>query len=241
MVNCQQSETQITPYVDEVLEVPAREALEAHLAACPACRASADAERQARTWLRGHAAELRVPPPPGLEARLRAVGGVVAAPRAPRWPAWPVAATLLVGLIGTGLWVLGTQNRALASELRADHERCFTFEPARAAVEHAVVVDGETIDVPLGSQAHALDLRAVRRCRVAGEPMAHALYRSHGEPVSLFVATGRRAGAVRAIMGYEVRAWDDERRTYALVGHLAAERMDDLARFLGARAVAAPR
>jgi anti-sigma factor RsiW len=97
---------QVDDYVDGTLPAPARAALEAHLAICPACRMLASdlhAIRVAALTLERHV------PPPRIWGRLAAIHTQARPPLTPGWlGAWqPLASAAAAVLLATGLWWVG--------------------------------------------------------------------------------------------------------------------------------------
>jgi anti-sigma factor (TIGR02949 family) len=70
-VDCKDLESLVTPYVDGEVTSEQCAAIEAHLAACPDCRRSAEAESGARAVVRRCRGSLRAPAPPSLHAKCR--------------------------------------------------------------------------------------------------------------------------------------------------------------------------
>ncbi|MFN8060620.1 MAG: zf-HC2 domain-containing protein [Vicinamibacterales bacterium] len=233
MSNCQEFESLITALVDDELSDADRQRVQQHLERCSPCRAVADAERHVQALIHAERATLCPAAPVRLGAACARAADGGRARGAADWKRWAIAASLLTAaVVGFGLWS-GGRTPALASELLADHERCFRFEPTTLADVRSIEVDGQAISVPAGDPSHGLELHAVRRCRLGVMAAAHALYRSHGGQVSLFVAaTPASADFGPEIMGYEVRTWRRADRQYALVGHLASSEMDDVLAFM---------
>jgi anti-sigma factor (TIGR02949 family) len=70
-VDCKDLESLVTPYVDGEVTPAQCAAIEAHLAECPDCRRSAEAESGARAVVRRCRDTLRAPAPPSLRAKCR--------------------------------------------------------------------------------------------------------------------------------------------------------------------------
>ncbi len=115
----------VTAFVDGELDASSPAAVAAHVEACPACRAQAEAERD----LRARLGRLPVPElPAGFEARLRSrVRRRPVAAMAARW-ALPLAATLVLGF-----WLRG-HAPFVAWDLARDHDKCFSRRPLPAKV-----------------------------------------------------------------------------------------------------------
>ena len=158
----------------------------AHLEACPACRAQAEAERELRARLRGLPSPAL---PAGLEARVRrARRARPFAARAARW-AVPVAAVLLAGV-----WLRG-HAPFVAWDLARDHDKCFSRQPlpakvwSREPLEVASWFERQGTRLPaLPAQVGELELVGARYCPLASLSMApHVYYRSATSRVSVFV------------------------------------------------------
>jgi anti-sigma factor RsiW len=173
--------------VDGELDAEAAAAVAAHLEACPACRAQAEAERALRARLR------ELPPrelPAGLEERVRdrvrrRSATVPAAVRR----VLPLAAVLVAGL-----WLRG-HAPFVAWELARDHGHCFSRQPLPAKVrtgEPAIVAawfEDRGARVPeVPDRVGELALVGARFCRLADVSSApHLYYASATSHVSVFV------------------------------------------------------
>jgi anti-sigma factor RsiW len=176
----------VTAYVDGALDAAGCPELEAHLAACPECRAQAEEERALRARLRA------LPPPspsPGLEARVR--GSLRPRRRAASW-LLPLAA----GLVALLAWARGA-TPFVAWELSRDHDHCFGGRRLPAKVwssDPAYVAEwfqGQGTRVPvIPEAAGGLELVGARYCTLLDRRVAH-LYYSNGEHhLSLFLVPG---------------------------------------------------
>ncbi|HEX9186529.1 MAG TPA: zf-HC2 domain-containing protein [Vicinamibacteria bacterium] len=176
----------VTGFVDGELDAASLVEMAAHVEACPACRAQAEAERELRARLRG----LPVPGlPAGFEASLRSrVRRRPVAVTAARW-ALPLAATLVFGL-----WLRG-HAPFVAWDLARDHDKCFSRRPLPAKVwsgDPAVVsgwFEAKGTAVPaLPAEVGALRLQGARYCPLASLALApHVYYAAEDRHVSVFV------------------------------------------------------
>jgi anti-sigma factor RsiW len=176
----------VTGFVDGELAPALAAEVAAHIDACPACRAQAEAERELRSRLR------RLPSPElprGLEARVsRASRKPRLAERAVRWTL-PLAAVLLFGI-----WLRGYAP-VVAWDLARDHGHCFSRQPLAAQVSspdpHAVGAwFGERgTELPeLPAQVGELALVGGRFCPLVSlSTAAHVYYRSASNHLSVFV------------------------------------------------------
>lgn len=237
-MNCKQVEEQLPAYVEGGPSAGATQ-IDAHLAACPACRASAHAQRVARAVLRARAAELSPMAPPGLRTRVgahldahrdapsRGRTVVPALPWGGRLSAF-AAAAMLVLTVGAILLPVTTMRSTgvLAAQLALDHMKCFMIDGDADAppmtkqdAEAALKRDYDfAIDVPASLPSAHLQLVAVRRCLYGDGRAAHLMYRVDGEPVSLFVLPGlTRPAAELSLFGHGQLVWAQGDRTYMLV------------------------
>jgi anti-sigma factor RsiW len=250
--NCGDLDERLTPFVDDEAAPGDREAVGAHLAACPPCRKHANDERTARDLIREHRTELVPQAPASLRARCASLRTSGAAPvplatgRRPRvgaiirrWAPLSVAATLLLAI--TGVFVFGLNNRveALAASLTVDHVKCFKVTASDASTDAPAATrqwhqDHQwAVTIPPSSPAEQLRLVDVRRCYSTDGRAAHMMYKWRGAPLSLYVLPAETGHdqIVRKV-GHRAVIWSANRRTYAVVddGHAAPE---DLTRVIG--------
>ena len=246
-MNCAQVEEQLPRYVDGE-RVDTAAAIAAHIETCEACRASAYAQRAARSVLRARATELAPVAPPGLRTRLIAnLPQDRKTPRPQDLKTLPVfgwtgrlsafaAAAMLMLTLGAVLLPIATvrSTAVLAAQLALDHLKCFTIDGdadgqpiASADAEATLLRDFDlSVTVPASLSSERLDLLAVRRCLYGDGRAAHLLYRVNGEPVSLFILPGlTRPAAELSLFGHDEVVWTQGDRTYMLVARagLASE------------------
>jgi anti-sigma factor RsiW len=195
----------VTALVDGALAAREAASLEEHLAACPPCRALADADRAVRRRLHGlPAPELPSGLEPRLRARLRAARSRRVAPRLLRF-ALPVAAVLALAL-----WARGVPA-VVAWQLVNDHRHCFSYSEPPAAVrssDPAVVAGwfaGQGTPLPrVPPLAGSARLFGGRYCYFPDLSVApHVYYTGGSQPLSVFVlAHDARFGG-----SYETRLW----------------------------------
>lgn len=178
----------VTALVDGVLEGADRAETETHLAACGACRAQAEEEREIRAALRGlPAPEL----PAGLEGRVRRLL------RGARRPSPGVVARRLLPLAAVlvaGLWLRGSAP-VVAWELSRDHDHCFSKAKLPAEVwagDPSVIAEwfaerGRQLPL-LPASAGQLMLVGARRCPMPDLSFApHVYYASARSQLSVFL------------------------------------------------------
>ena len=214
-------------------------AAETHFAACPSCRAGAEAERAMRGLVREHRAQLSAQAPETLRARCvpraaaprTSAGPAAAAPRGflvRRWMPLSLAATLVLAV--AGVFLLGINNRAeaLAASFALDHTKCFSLtndhDTADAGTEEQAwaTAQGWQVLVPRTDPAEELKLVDVRRCFSSDGKTCHMMYTWRGRPLSVYVLP-RSSGDDRVVdkLGHEAAIWSANDRTYAVVadGH----------------------
>jgi anti-sigma factor RsiW len=217
----------VTGYVDGVLDAPSREAVEGHLAGCPACREQAGFERALRERLRA----LPAPEPrPGLAADVRR--GLRARPLSTSRVVLATAAGLtLAFLLGRGAAPF------VALELAWDHGHCFSKRVLPAQVwsdDPDRLTDWfarQGTELPaLPAAAGGLELVGARYCPLLDRKVGHVYYVGRGRHVSLYAIPGsvRFSGDfLDTTAGRVVRLLRIEGRTVGLVG----ERPEDVAAF----------
>jgi anti-sigma factor RsiW len=235
-MNCQEIEPSLAPYVDGECPAPERSGVEAHLAACPFCRAKVATERASHELLRARCRDLRGCAPAALRQRCaaqRAAGHRGILRRQP-WLSLSLAATLVLAIGVFLLFGLGSSVDTYAAQLAVDHLKCFQFPPAAASGDIAAigrewqVAHGWPLRVAAPSASEHLELLGIRRCGSSHGSVAHVLYRWRGRPLSLYVLNARvehvAAGEHDPIahdavkkLGQQEIVWSDKGRTYAVV------------------------
>jgi anti-sigma factor (TIGR02949 family) len=226
MMNCQDVEGRITPLVDGELVAAEAEAVNAHLAACPACRRAAEQEQTCRRVLRECAPRLAAHAPVSLKARVR--GALPAAPRSrSRAWRWALAAAAMLTIFVGLLAVAGVVQPVpvFAAQAALDHLKCLRLGPHSASSDARAIEaswkawQGWDLKVPTGQTA-GLRLLGYRRCVVTEGKLAHLIYERNGSIVSLFVLPGGPdvARAELEMFGQDAVLWSSHGRTYALVG-----------------------
>ena len=260
MMNCREVEANLAGYVDGACATAQRGGIEAHLNACPSCRAHAARERAAHDLLRRRCAQLRGRAPEALHQRCAAqralAGGTLAGARsfAQRpWVRLSLAATLV---FATGLFVLfgvGTPVETYAAQLAADHIKCFQFPPQAAAADAETAgrqwheTYGWPLKVAASSAPQDLQLLGVRRCGSTRGRVAHVLYRWRGQPLSVYVLNSRIEeaadepddhdhphSAVRTLGEQEI-IWSQDGRTYAVVARAPLPELRQVASYVRQR------
>jgi anti-sigma factor RsiW len=228
MPDCRKLEPLFTPYVDGELTAAERDAVAAHVRACPPCHQRVAAERTVRTLLQARrpvfAAEHA---PSALRARCAAAG---ARPSAVAWRArlgpLALAASLVLVVSGAFLYELTDRSaRVMAAELTADHMKCFAVNAmlgthqTAGAVESAMLSGfGWHVQLPDALPQVGLQLVGARPCLYGEGRIAHLMYRHDGHPVSLFMLPrSARPEEMLRVMGHEAAIWSAGNRTFVLI------------------------
>lgn len=252
-MRCREIETLFAAYVDDEAPPAERQAVDAHLHACPPCRERVAGERAARDVVRARRATLRPCASEALRRRC-AAHGVAPAVRgglltARAWVPLSLAAAVLLA-VSSVLFFAGNSAEVLAAQLAVDHVKCFKFAPAPGPVDPLAEGRkwesgyGWPLTVPPSAPAEQLELVGVRRCLSSQGRIAHMLYRWRGQPLSVFVLNSRARGRperedVRADLqetveklGERAIIWSHGDRTYAVVGRDAAPELQQVARYV---------
>ena len=258
MPDCASVTHLVTPYVDGELASSDRAPLDAHLGACPVCRARVAAERAVRDLLQQRRADLcDLPAPAALRARcaaLRADAGRAPLPLSPdrqvSWSAWrgrlaPFAAAAALVLV-VGGWFLyqatARSSRVMAAELAADHVKCLAMNAALGTHASADTVQaamasgfGWPMHLPARPESEGLELVGSRPCLYGEGRIAHIMYRHNGRPVSVFMLPHtERPGQILEVLGHQCAIWTGEDRTFVLVSRESRPEVERLAAFVQA-------
>lgn len=217
----------VTGYVDDALDEASREAIEAHISGCQACREQVESERALRARLRALAP---AEPRPTLAADVRR--------RLRRKP--PSASRILLataaGLAIAFLWGRGAAP-FVAFELAWDHGHCFSKrvlpaqvwsgDPERVAEWFA----RQGTQIPaVPAAAGGLELVGARYCPLVDRKVGHLYYAGRGRHLSVYAVPGSvRFGRdfLDNPRARVVRLLRVEGQTVGLVG----ERPEDVAAF----------
>ena len=253
-MDCHDVRTHLVDLHRRRLPAPLRAEVEAHLAGCPACRASLDADEALEGLLRG--ALPRPAAPASLVAALEAQGAPRAAP--PRRPARALAGLALAAavLLALSAVVVGRRDETggaevrLTEELVNDHLRVLaSLRPAEVEgggphqvkpwfegrLEFAPVVPEPAGDLVLrgGAVGYVFDRRAaVLQYTLRLHRLTLLVVRAEGLPWP------EGASARSGVRGFTVVRWRAGELGYALVSDVAAPELDRVA--AGLRAATGP-
>ena len=236
MPSCREIDPLFAPYVDGEATPGERAIVEAHLLACPKCRHHTALQAAVRSTVREKLC--RPCAPEALKARCRAAARAGAGPFGMSYPSLrtlSVAAALTIVTGGVLLYGLSGLPTVLAAQLTLDHMACFT----RRASDESVDVGasearfahdyGQEVHLPRLSSP-GLQLVNLRRCYYGEGPAAHAMYRFHGRPVSLYVIPdARRDRAAADVFGHDAIVWSRGNTTYVLLADEPRDTLEALA------------
>jgi anti-sigma factor RsiW len=237
MPSCREIDPLFAPYIDGEATADQRQIVDAHLRACPKCRHHTALQTAVRQTVRTKLC--RPSAPDELRTRCRA------AARAGMGPfgtlrstiaSLSMAAALLLVVGGVLLYSLTRLSpTVLAAQLTLDHVKCFAVHETHAPVDVATTEQqyartyGGDVHLPRPTIA-GLQLVAMRRCFCGEGAAAHAMYRLHGRPVSLYVipdATHDRAST--EVFGHDAVIWSKGNVTYVVLGNEPRETLEALA------------
>jgi anti-sigma factor RsiW len=256
-IDCTELERSIDAYLDGEFDARERAEVDAHLAACPRCRATASAQGRLREALRARLREAMSPPaaagraPPALRARIELA---IARQRRPLWrrALAPIPISTMAACAAGAILVLATHggDAALAEEAVRSHHRALPLEILSASVGEASIPAwfADKLDFkpsPPRFRASGVRLVGARLAQLREWPAAYMRYelpRGKGglfivdDPQHRFDAAGRQvmvgSKAIHLVTarGYNVAVWRDGEIVYSLVSDLDEAALYDLVR-----------
>jgi anti-sigma factor RsiW len=230
MPSCREIDPLFAPYIDGEATADQRAIVDAHLKACPKCRHQTALQSVVRESVRTKLC--RPCAPEGLRTRCRAAAHA----RRLTFRSLSLAAALVLVVGGVLLYVLtGLSPAVLAAQLTLDHVKCFAVHDADTPVDVRVSEEqyareyGATVHLPRAAIA-GLQLVGMRRCFCGEGVAAHAMYRLHGRPVSLYVIPdASRERASTDVFGHDAVIWSKGNVTYVLLGKEPRAALEGLA------------
>lgn len=235
MPSCREIDPLFAAYVDGEATAGEREMVDAHLQACPKCRHQTALQAAVRDTVRTKVC--RPSAPEQLRARCRAAAhtGPFGIRRA---TIMSLSVAAAVALIAGGVLLYGLTRLSptvLAAQLTLDHVKCFAVYDTNTPVDPRAGEDqyardyDQRIELPRAS-VPGLQLVAIRRCYCGEGAAAHAMYRLHGRPVSLYIIPdASRARASADVFGYDAVIWSQASVTYVLVSSEPRATLEQLA------------
>ena len=238
MPSCREIDPLFAPYIDGEANAEQRAIVDAHLRACPKCRHQTALQSAVRETVR--AKLCRPCAPEELRTRCRAAARAGMGPFGTTRStllSLAMAAALLFVVGGVLLYALtGLSPTVLAAQLTLDHVTCFAVHDAdapvdvRAGEEQYERAYGGDIRLPR-VDISGLQLVNMRRCFCGEGVAAHAMYRLHGRPVSLYVIPDANRGrASMDVFGHDAVMWSNGNATYVLVSREPRETLETLAK-----------
>lgn len=226
MPSCREIDPLFAPYIDGEATADQRTIVEAHLKACPKCRHQTALQSAVRESVRTKLC--RPCAPEELRTRCRAAARFGMGPfgtTRSTLASLSLAAALVLVVGGVLLYALtGLSPAVLAAQLTLDHVKCFAVHDtdtpvdARASEEQYARDYGTAVHLPPVAIA-GLQLVGMRRCFCGEGAAAHAMYRLHGRPVSLYVIPdASRERASTDVFGHDAVIWSKGNVTYVLLG-----------------------
>jgi anti-sigma factor RsiW len=242
MPSCREVDPLFVPYIDGEATADQRAIVDAHLRACPKCRHQTALQSAVRQTVRQKLC--RPCAPEALRSRCRAAARAGMGPfgtTRSTIATLSMAAALLFVVGGVLLYALtGLSPAVLAAQLTLDHVKFFAVHDSNAPVDTRATEEQYTRDY--GGAIHlprtgvdGLQLVGMRRCFCGEGIAAHAMYRLHGRPVSLYViSNASRERASTDVLGHDAVMWSKGNVTYVLLGNEPRETLETLARAMEA-------
>jgi anti-sigma factor RsiW len=242
MPSCREIDPLFVPYIDGEATAEQRAVVDGHLRACPKCRHHTALQSAVRDTVRTKLS--RPCAPEALRTRCRAAARAGMGPfgtTRSTITSLSIAAALFFAVGGVLLYALtGLSPAVLAAQLTLDHVKCFAVHDADAPVDARASEAQYARDY--GSEIHlprvaidGLQLVGMRRCFCGEGVAAHAMYRLHGRPVSLYVIPdARRERASTDVFGHDAVIWSSGNLTYVLLGRESREALEVLAKAMEA-------
>jgi anti-sigma factor RsiW len=238
MPSCREIDPLFAPYVDGEATAEQREAVDAHLRACPKCRHHTALQSAVRDTVRTKLC--RPCAPEELRTRCRAAARAGMGPfgtTRSTVTSLSMAAALLVVVGGVLLYALtGLSPTVLAAQLTLDHVKCFAVHETNVPIDAGP--SEQEYARAYGAEVHlprpaidGLQLVAIRRCFCGEGAAAHAMYRLNGRPVSLYIIRdAARDRAETEVFGHDAVIWSKGNITYVLLSKEPRETLERLAR-----------
>jgi anti-sigma factor RsiW len=256
MPNCASLDPLVTPYVDGELPAADAQAVDAHIAACPPCRARIAAERAVKDLIHARHTALRGAAPAPLRARCaqlaspktgsgrffgRRTGKNLPDPLFTRLAPFALAATLVLIVGGAFLYrMTQISTHVMAAELTADHLKCAVVNSMLRTAQSPAVVESSMaarfdwpVHLPEQPEQAGLELVGARPCLYGEGTMAHIMYRHEGSTVSVFMLPRKRRPDERlGVLGHQAAIWSSGDRTFVVVARKSREELERIATFI---------
>ena len=240
-MNCQESKSQLQPYLDGELDLTRSLEIEKHLRECSACSQALNSLRLLQESLRNES--LRFQPTAGLEKRVRSALRRESDSRAPTFRArWLIPALTAAALVIVFAGYLLTRTPAddlVSSEVVSSHVRSLMTS------SHLIDVPSEDphtvkpwFDGKLDFSPPVKDLTAQGFALIGGRldyidnrPVAVLIYQRRKHTINVFVwpANGDTKQAAQVRQGYNLIHWTKSGMTYWAVSDLNLAELQQLA------------
>jgi anti-sigma factor RsiW len=237
MPSCREIDPLFAPYIDGEATAEQRAMVDAHLRACPKCRHQTALQSAVRETVKTKLC--RPCAPEELRTRCRSAARAGMGPFGTvrsTLTSLSMAAALLLIVGGVLLYALtGLSPTVLAAQLTLDHLACFATHDSDAPVDVRVSEEQYTrahgVEIRLPRAAiDGLELVNMRRCFCGEGVAAHAMYRLHGRPVSLYVIPdAARDRASTDVFGHDAVMWSKGNVTYVLLSREPRPALEALA------------
>lgn len=242
MPSCRDIDPLFAPFIDGEATADQRAEVEAHLRACPKCRHQTALQSAVRESVRTKLC--RPCAPDVLRTRCRAAARAGMGPfgtARSTIASLSLAAALMFVVGGVLLYALtGLSPAVLAAQLTIDHVKCFAVHNAdtpvdeRSSEERYARDYGGEVHLPR-PQVAGLQLVDMRRCFCGEGIAAHAMYRLHGRPVSLYVISDANRGrASTVVFGHDAVMWSKGNVTYVLLSDEPRATLETIAKAMEA-------
>jgi anti-sigma factor RsiW len=250
MPNCASLDPLVTPYVDGELPAADAQAVDAHIAACPPCRARVAAERAVKELIHARHTTLRAAAPAPLRARCallasgparRATVPLFSRASFTRLAPFALAATLVLIVGGAFLYrMTQISTHVMAAELTADHLKCAVVNSMMRTAQSSAVVESSMaarfdwpVHLPEQPEQAGLELVGARPCLYGEGTIAHIMYRHEGSTVSVFMLPRKRRPDERlGMLGHQAAIWSSGDRTFVVVARKSREELERIATFI---------
>jgi anti-sigma factor (TIGR02949 family) len=255
-MDCSELERSIDSYLDGEFDDRERAEAEAHLAACPRCRALAESQGRLRTAVRAKLREAMTPPSFHAPAALRArVEDSLSRERRPLWRRIlaPIPIATLAACAAGALVVLWSHgpNDALVEEAIRYHHRALPLEADAAALPGWFHGKLDFRAAPPEFHADGVRVEGGRLSNLREWPAAYIRYTLPRGQAGLFIVddpqgrfdapgrevkVGPRVLRVVNARGYNVAVWRQDEIVYSLVSELGESDLFQLVQTVQAEA-----
>ncbi len=229
-MTCREVRDYLFAFLDNELEAALSVELQRHLERCPHCAHDAETERTIRRRLADRLNEASAPPVFAEDALARDLGLAGAPPtarrRRPVAMAAAIVAAVLLTLVARALWPAPRLADLLVTDFEhfIEEGKPLQLASADSAATRKWLREQVGLDIRLPDDRNGTcTLIGARRCTLAGQPTAFAVYEIGGAPVALAVVArgGLDVTRMQAVERNDQTHWTDRCR-----GHVVVARVD---------------